>query len=161
MARLDEVCPQAGERLAGFEHWVNHEQLSRVQEIYTSTFDLQGLCCPYVGYQLFGESYQRSWFMARLNEGYRQKGYDCGSELPDHVVMVLRFLSASLEDEFSLVLLQEGLLPAAGKMIEVFGENRTQPYCLILQALLLLLQEKEISGAFSLAHPGAGGVGDD
>jgi nitrate reductase delta subunit len=160
VALLDEVCPPAAEKLERFQQWVKHERLGRVQEVYTSTFDLQGVCCPYIGHQLFGESYQRSWFMARLNEGYHDRDFDCGGELPDHLVMVLRFLSRGSEDEFSQVLIKEGLVPALEKMVQVFGDKSGQPYRLLLEALSLLLQDQGRRGEFSLELDAVGGVGD-
>jgi nitrate reductase molybdenum cofactor assembly chaperone NarJ/NarW len=119
---------------------VEQVPLARMEELYTRTFDLQAVCSPYVGYHLFGDSYQRGLFMARLNEGYRIRGFSAGSELPDHVAIVLRFLEAGAEDEFSETLLREGLLPALDKMSGAFDSPGDNPYREVICALLLALQ---------------------
>jgi nitrate reductase delta subunit len=133
-------CPAAAV-LEGFRSHVEQLPLARLEELYTRTFDLQAVCSPYVGYHLFGDSYKRGMFMARLNEGYRDRGFSSGTELPDHVAVVLRFLDLGAEDEFSQTLLREGLAPALGKMAQAFGDPSDNPYCEVIGALLLALQD--------------------
>ncbi len=147
---LVSACPEAGEVLAGFFNYVQQVPREQRQEIYTHTFDLQGICHPYVGHYLFGESYKRSWFMAKLNEGYRERGFSSGIELPDHMVVVLRFLSHGNEDEFTRVLIDEGLKPALEKMLQMFNENDANPYQRVILALSRVLQEPKI---ISSMHP--------
>ncbi len=139
--RLAERSPSAYEALAGFLESVRQGPVSRLEEIYTNTFDLQGVCPPYVGQHLFGESNKRKWFMARLNEEYRRRGFATGDELSDHVAVVLCFLAQGYEDEFSHVLQNEGLMPAVTGMLKTFGEMNANPYRHLLQALLVVLQE--------------------
>jgi nitrate reductase molybdenum cofactor assembly chaperone NarJ/NarW len=140
---LADACLQAGEMVRKFSDVVASRPIEWLEEIYTSTFDLQGVCYPYIGHHLFGESYKRSWFMARLNEGYLEKGFDVGKELPDHVAVVLRFLALGLGDSFSQVLQDEGLKPAVNKMYQAMGESGENPYRLVIGALLMLLQEQK------------------
>ncbi len=141
---LSGICSPAGESLAEFQDWVRTASLKLVEETYTSTFDLQGVCCPYVGHYLFGDNYRRSWFMAQLNGGFREKGFNCGAELPDHVSNILRFLALDSLDEFSQVLWSEGLLPSVEKMIQTFDEDGHHPYRQLLNSLFILLQEMQI-----------------
>lgn len=154
---LAEVNPQAGEVLAGFRVYVEQTSLKRLEEIYTNTFDLQGLCYPYVGHHLFGESYKRSWFMSQLNRSYREKGFQAKKELPDHVAVILRFLAQSENDEFNLVLLDEGLIPAVSKMDQVFGAKTDHPYKLVIHALSMLLEGSTSLHSKSLAESKEGG----
>jgi len=91
--RLAEVRPEAAGLLERFCRTVEDAPLERMEELYTSTFDMQPVSYPYVGYHLFGESYKRGIFMAQLNGGYHERGFSAGSELPDHVAVVLRFLA--------------------------------------------------------------------
>jgi nitrate reductase delta subunit len=133
---------------------VTDTPVDRLQEIYTSTFDLKPNCYPYVGYHLFGESYKRGAFMARLNEEYNARGFATGNELPDHLSIVLRFLalaesrccSGDGDTEFGRTLLHEGLIPALEQMVGTFDENSGNPYGSLMRALLLLLREKEEEG---------------
>jgi len=102
--------------LREFRTFVEDTPLGRQQEVYTVTFDLDAACYPYVGYHLFGESYKRSVFMIKLKEHYVACNLAMGNELPDHLALVVRYLSlcddASLADE----LIQLALLPTLEKM---------------------------------------------
>jgi len=151
--RLGGVHSEAAALLDGFLHSVKGLSLERMEELYTSTFDMQPVCYPYVGYHLFGESYKRGAFMARLNEGYRQYGYSAGSELPDHVAIALRFLALGVlarNADFGRALLCEGLVPTLGKMTKAFDDQTGNPYAAVISALLLVLtdeKEKEMGNA--------------
>lgn len=124
-----------------------------MKELYTTTFDMQPVCYPYLGYQLFGESYKRGAFMAQLNEAYHTIGYSAVQELPDHVAIVLRYLgldATNRQHDFCQALINEGLIPAMEKMLKVFGEGSENPYFGLLSALHLFLvntPEKELSHA--------------
>jgi nitrate reductase molybdenum cofactor assembly chaperone NarJ/NarW len=122
----------------------NVEKMSpkQVEELYTSTFDMQPLCYPYVGYHLFGESYKRGAFMAQLNEGYRSFGYQVEKELPDYVPAILRFLAVgdrARQSDFCRGLLSEGLAPAVSKMASAFNQQSQNPYAAVIAALHLFL----------------------
>ncbi len=151
--QLQPVQLEAADLLDRFHRNVKTLTLEQLEELYTSTFDMQPVCYPYVGYQLFGESYKRGAFMARLNGHYHSLGYFSGKELPDHVAVVLRFLSLDAvkkEDDFCQTLLYEGLLPALGKMSETLEKLAGNPYAILISALLLVLteeMEKEMGNA--------------
>jgi nitrate reductase molybdenum cofactor assembly chaperone NarJ/NarW len=144
---------RASSLLENFYRDMEKQTLEKMQEIYTSTFDMQPVCYPYIGYQLFGESYKRGAFMAQLNEAYRASGYSVEKELPDHISVVLRFLgtaAARREDDFGRALLCEGLVPALKKMVDVLEKKDSNPYMDVVSALLLVLREpaeKEVDHA--------------
>jgi nitrate reductase delta subunit len=158
---LDEQCPAASESFSGFHSWVAHETMGRVEETYTSTFDLSGVCYPYVGYHLFGDNYKRSIFMAQLSRGYRERGFSCECELPDHLAVILRFLAGGDGDEFGQVLLDEGLFPAVGKMALAFDSHGVHPYGQLIRSLYLLLQSGPVAGRGDLALIEKGGLKND
>jgi nitrate reductase delta subunit len=92
-----------------------------MEEIYSSTFDLDPACAPYVGHHLAGETPKRGVFMARLADAYRQDGFEGGTpsgELPDHLSVVLRYLSAVPEGPSRQALLEDALVPALDRMLE-------------------------------------------
>lgn len=68
--------------------------LSLVQweELYTRTFDLNPCTPPYVAYVIWGQSYNRGRFMAKLGDAMQSCGIDLDGELPDHLVPILRYL---------------------------------------------------------------------
>lgn len=140
------VDPDAVELLDRFCAAVSEHSLVRLQEIYTSTFDLKPQCYPYIGYHLFGESYKRGAFMARLAQEYCSRQLAMGNELPDHVGVVLRFLALDGDTEFGRTLLHEGLIPAMEEMAGSFDGAGDNPYSALVRALLLTLQEKHMRG---------------
>jgi len=141
---LNAEPPEAVDMLAKFQHEVEHHSPPQMEELYTRTFDMQPVCYPYVGYHLFGESYKRGAFMAKLVEGYRAFGYTVENELPDHVAVILRFLALGTQardSEFGRTLLLEGLLPALGKMTAALEGEQTSPYGAALSTLRLVLND--------------------
>ena len=113
---------------------------AQIEETFTSTFDLQPLSHPYVGYQLCGESQQRTMFLMKLQEIYRQHDYNSGSELPDHIGQVLRFIGITNDRSCRQELIEDGLLPALAKIIPEI-ENDDHPYKGLLKALQGFLSE--------------------
>jgi len=83
------------------------------EELHTSTLDLNPPAAPYIGYQTWGESYQRGIFMANLNREYLAAGIGLEGELPDHLVPVLRYLDST---DQPLPELLEVLEPAVRKI---------------------------------------------
>jgi nitrate reductase molybdenum cofactor assembly chaperone NarJ/NarW len=153
LEQLQATQPEAGSFLESFYHGMEKRSTGQMAELYTSTFDMQPVCFPYVGYHLFGESYKRGAFMAQLNQAYHSSAYSAGTELPDHVSVVLRFLgldTAMREDDFGQTLLREGLAPALEKMADALKKQVDNPYAGVISALLLVLAdtpEKELGHA--------------
>ena len=153
LEKIQPIHPKAAEALEKFVRKLDQLSLEKMRELYTITFDMQPVCYPYVGYQLFGESYKRGAFMAQLNEAYHAFDYSAGQELPDHLAVILRFLgldSANRAGEFCQALLKSGLMPALEKMLKVFNEGSENPYAELLSALQLFLvptPEKELTHA--------------
>ena len=151
--RLQHSQPDLAPLLETFYRAMEQQTLEQMQELYTTTFDMQPVCYPYIGYQLFGESYKRGAFMAQLNEAYHAHDYSAGQELPDHLSVILHFLGLSTtvrEDDFGQTLLVEGLAPALEKMLKAFDPQSANPYSGILSALHLVLvhtSEKELDHA--------------
>ena len=112
--------------LREFRKGVTGNSISRLQEIYTVTFDLDALCHPYVGHHLFGESYKRSAFMLGLKERYQKVGLATGSEVADHVALLLRFLSLCDETGERDALVQDALIPALHEMVKEKDEVETE-----------------------------------
>ena len=46
------------------------------EELHTRTLDLNPPAAPYVGYQTWGESYQRGAFLAKMNRALAETGMD-------------------------------------------------------------------------------------
>ena len=65
------------------------------EELYTRTLDLSPAVAPYIGFQMWGEGYQRGSFMALMNHALRMEGIETEGELPDHLIPVLRYLEVA------------------------------------------------------------------
>jgi nitrate reductase delta subunit len=115
---------RVAELLEDFRATLRRITLARLEELYTSTFDMQQECSPYVGYHLFGEDGRRNLFMARLSEEYRARGFVRGGELPDHLAVLLLFLAQEqVCTETARELIAECMVPALSRMVEVLGER--------------------------------------
>ncbi len=150
--------------LGKFFTFAKKSSLEKIQEVYTTTFDLGATYHPYVGYHLLGESYKRSAFLLELKERFRAEGFVAEEkELPDHLAVMLRFMSVSRNEDTIHELACDGILPVLKKMLkenkeadhlENDGEKhelrseekklkqRTGPYRNVLQALRLVLQQQ-------------------
>jgi nitrate reductase delta subunit len=153
------VSPQAAKLLHAFSTFVEAHPLGLLEELYTRAFDLGATCYPYIGYYLLGESYNRSLLLLHLRECYQACGMSTGSELPDHVAALLRFLALSEDSVLARELVQKALLPALAQMVRthdsahqadtetqevapstsVAEQPATDPYRGVLDALRLAL----------------------
>lgn len=153
-ALLREIRPEAGQPLAGFVNFLDAHQAAQVEEVFTETFDLQPACHPYVGYQLCGESQQRTMFLIKLQQLYNQHGFAAGAELPDHLSTMLRFIGTVDDRNCRQELVSDGLLPALEKLLQGL-EQHDHPYVALLWALQGFLTETidHDSSPFCVARP--------
>jgi nitrate reductase delta subunit len=115
-ALIGAVQRQAAVLLEAFRGFAEENSLGKLQEVYSGFFDLNSICHPYVGYQLFGENYKRSAFLVELKKSYRAEGFEASAnELPDRLSIVLRFAAQSKSEDID-DLLSRGLLPALERM---------------------------------------------
>ena len=139
-ARMTGISPEAATSLQSFLDFIETNDFSRIEEVFTGTFDLQSLCHPYVGYQLCGESQQRTMFMIKLQELYQQYDFVSGNELPDHLAEVLRFVGSISDQDCRQEIIRDGILPALGKITQGI-ESDNHPYVALLNALQGFLTE--------------------
>jgi nitrate reductase delta subunit len=145
-ALLSHIDSEAADLLQEFQDFVDQTSLDRLMEIYSSTFDLQVVCYPYVGYQLFGESYKRGAFLVGLKEHYRMYEFSSAeNELPDHLAVIMRFVAAvddqELDQKLNHKLVAVCVIPALEKMEDSFSDGKN-PYGKVISALLILLQKR-------------------
>jgi nitrate reductase delta subunit len=139
-ALLGEYCPDATPSILDFQSFAEREGLATIEEVYTRTFDITPMANLYVGYQLFGETYKRGAFLAKLQERYRAHGFDSGLELPDHIAVVLRFASTVDDSEFVDPLITEGVLPTLNKVEEALTD--AVGYGPLVKSLRSLVQQQ-------------------
>ena len=150
---------EAAVLLRRFGAFAEAAPLGELQEAYTLAFDLDSLseseptCYPYVGHHLFDENHKRSAFILGLLERYRAHSFDGDAgDLPDHLVVVLRFVATCDDDELVAETVDEALLPALARMLGTVGSaepvNGRQRYQQVLHALALALRARRPAVAF-------------
>jgi len=106
------------EHFASFERFVAYVQstpLEEMEELFTRTFDLNPVCCLEVGWQLYGEDYNRGRFLVSMRQQLRAHSVPESIELPDHLANLLPLLGR-MEPEESGPLCAASILPALQKM---------------------------------------------
>lgn len=67
--------------------------LGEWEELHTRTLDLNPPAAPYVGFQVWGESYQRGVFLSKMSRASMEAEINIEGELPDHLIPILRYLA--------------------------------------------------------------------
>lgn len=147
---LATAFPKAAELLESFRRSQQELGIARLQEAYTSTFDLQPECTLNLGYHLFGEDQRRGMFLAKLKELFHEAEVETRNELPDHLCYLLRYVAARPASDESSAIISDCLLPAASKIVQGMNE-KSNPYRPALEALLLWLEGESRNEAVSSA----------
>lgn len=140
-AALAPAYPAAAAGVEAFLDWAAGADPSEREELYTRTFDLHPPHCLEVGYQLFGESYKRGAFLVKVGAAVQALGVERGSDLSDHLAVLLRLLPR-LEPGPARDLVDEAVLPALARVVAAFaGTGEAQlPYRRLLEGTLAVLQ---------------------
>ncbi len=134
---LDAGETEAADALRLFAAATARRSFEDLEDLYTRTFDLAPLCAPFLSVHLFGqESYRRARLMTGLAEAYTRTGFDRGTELPDHLAMVLQAAERFPDDEWR-ELVAKVLGRALARMQGSLGAD--EPYRHLLQAVRLAL----------------------
>jgi nitrate reductase delta subunit len=135
---LDESNPKLSGELGRFTAFVKGAAVEKLEELFTRTFDLNPVCCLEVGWQLYGEDYNRGSFMVKMRQQMRAHDVPESIELPDHLANLLRLLGRMEPDE-SGPLCASYLLPAMAKMQSGL-EGEENPYEEVLSTVRQLLE---------------------
>ena len=107
--------------------------LSDWEELHTRTLDLNPPAAPYLGFQTWGESYQRGAFLAKMSREVVEGEIDAEGELPDHLIPVLRYLAQA---ESPLPELVEIFEPSVKRMAASLRQSDpANPYLHLLDGL--------------------------
>jgi len=140
LRQLDGSFPDIADQMRPFVTLVKGQGRGALEELYTKTFDLAPAMTLYIGYHLFGETPKRSSFLVRLEEAYQSHGFHSGTELADHLCVLLRFLGVAKDAEFVTPLLEESILPVLDKMAGDLQKNKNG-YAPAVGALRLFLRQ--------------------
>lgn len=113
-------------------------EMTDLQEEYVLLFDRSRTLSLNLFEHIHGESRDRGGAMVDLLETYRAAGFDlAGSELPDHLPVLLEFLSTQ-----NMTVAQD-MLSGAGHILVALAERltrRNSRYAAVLDALVVLSQ---------------------
>lgn len=119
--------------LSAFLDDISRLSLGDWEELHTRTLDLNPPAAPYVGFQIWGESYQRGVFLAKMSREIMETGIDADGELPDHLIPILRYLAQSSSPDPELI---EVINPAIQRMIAALRKvDSANPYLYLLEGL--------------------------
>lgn len=135
LQRLEEY-PQAAESFAPFAEYVETAKITRLEELFTATFDLNDKRPLEVGWHLYGEEYKRGQFLVKMRGLLREYEVEESTELPDHLSHCLRLLP-EMEFADAEAFVQNYLLPALEQILDGFdSENPYEQVIISLQEFL-------------------------
>lgn len=138
---ISGVDSTAAELLSVFAVELEKRTLGETQELYTSTFDMRPDRTMNLGCHLFGEDIRRNLFMTELKKRMEAREVQMGSELPDHLSLVLELLGREDSEDESRTLIVDCLKPALTRIMSTFnGGGPKDPYAQVMQALLALIE---------------------
>ncbi len=140
LRQLDGSFPDIADQMRPFVAFVEGQNRGALEELYAETFDLAPASTLYIGYHLFGETPKRSSFLVRLEEAYQSHGFHSGTELADHLCVLLRFFSVAQDAEFVIPLLEESILPVLDKMAGDLQKSKNS-YSPAVSSLRLFLRQ--------------------
>ena len=135
--RLADSHPGAAELLRSFEENTSALSEADLEELFTRTFDLNPVCCPEVGWQLFGERYDRGSFLVWMRAQLREFGLSESGELPDHLLHVLSVLGR-MEGDNACRFATDAVGPALARMIPSL-EEKENPYAKLMKSVQEIL----------------------
>ncbi|MEE9555211.1 MAG: molecular chaperone TorD family protein [candidate division Zixibacteria bacterium] len=138
---LETLRPSANHHVRKFADYTEELPVYEIQELFTRTFDINPVCALEVGWQLYGENYERGNFMVKVRRKIREFGLTESGELPDHLAHILRILGRMERDE-AHIFTSEFIMPALDKMIKGL-EGKNNPYEGILIGIRCELDRRE------------------
>lgn len=137
---LQGEIQDAADEISTFGNFLEQSGDWEVEEVFTSTFDVNPTCALEVGWHLFGEEYARGLFLVRMREEMRKYGLVESTELPDHLSHVLAIV-ASMPDDQAARFVTACVQPAIEKMNEGLAAKET-PYRHVMAALVKVVARK-------------------
>ena len=127
---------------AVFRAFVEESTLAQLQEDYVANFDFNPATAPYLGHHLYGDNQKKGAYMIRVKKEYIQHEFDQeGCELPDHLAVLLSFvshLSGRGEELCRRRFVEELVLPGLQKLVAGQARNEGSPWLTLMEAALTL-----------------------
>lgn len=134
---LQVLSPMSAGAVSAFAGQVAGMPLAALEELYVRTFDMNPPSTLDLGWQLFGEEYNRGLFLVRLRTLLHEFGLAETSELPDHLTHVLAVL-ARMDEEAAEDFAAACIIPAMQKVLDAVPKDN--PYVDLVEAVLKLME---------------------
>ena len=137
---LEAGVDPLAEAARDFREFVEACEPTRLEELFTTVFDINPQCTLELGWHLYGEDYKRGSFLVDMRSIMAGVGVEESAELPDHLTHALRVLDrlpAPKDVQFSTEYVQ----PALVKMLEGYDDEKS-PWRPLLVALLGALEAR-------------------
>jgi len=134
-----------GAPISEFAEFVDASSLAALQEEYVATFDFNPATAPYLGHHLFGDNQKKGGYMIMLKQEFERCGYTpIGTELPDHLSVVLGFLAHLARQEGQGTrqpFIAECVLPGVERLSTAFDARQDSHWKVLVEAARLLCAE--------------------
>ncbi|HWB83243.1 MAG TPA: molecular chaperone TorD family protein [Bryobacteraceae bacterium] len=137
--QIARECAEARSSIEAFQSATRGKSLGELQEIYINAFDFRPDCTPNLGYHLFGDDGRRGLFLAELKGRMEACGIVLGSELPDYLSIILRYIDRVEEERIPLI--EDCIQPGLARMTEILDATEN-PYRHAIHALLSFLEHE-------------------
>ncbi len=144
------IDDDAARCLSYFHDAVRGLTVEGAQELYVQTFDLNPVCALEVGWQLYGDNYDRGNFLVKMRQELERHNVPETRELPDHLSNVLPLL-AHMDPGEAVQFASASVLPALKKMLAAF-EGKQSPYEKVVRALSRVLKSPLSSSTAEANH---------
>lgn len=131
--------------ISSFAEVAATSSLAALQEEYVATFDFNPATAPYLGHHLFGDNQKKGGYLMMLKQEFGRYDYHpSGTELPDHLSVVLGFLAQRAlqeEDVTRQAFITDCVLPGVERMNAAFAARQDSPWKVLVEAARLLCAE--------------------
>jgi nitrate reductase molybdenum cofactor assembly chaperone NarJ/NarW len=121
-----------------FTEFVTSSSLAEIQEDYVACFDFNPATAPYLGHHMYGDNQKKGTYMIGLKQEFSRHDFvPAGSELPDHLAVVLAFLAHLARHEVDAVRRQfiaYHVLPGLQRLNAAFAARRHSPWQTLIEA---------------------------
>jgi len=134
-----------GSTISEFAKFADASSLAALQEEYVATFDFNPATAPYLGHHLFGDNQKKGGYMIMLKQEFERCGYiPVGTELPDHLSVVLGFLAHRARQEergARQPFIVECVLPGVERLSTAFAARQDSHWKVLVETARLLCAE--------------------
>jgi nitrate reductase assembly molybdenum cofactor insertion protein NarJ len=148
LADYPQYPPEITEELKKFQKDLENIPLDDVKGVYSYTFELSSDFTLDLGYHVF-DGFRRSNSLAAIKGMYIDKGFPleerAGGELPDHLPVVLHFMSFTDDEELLKNFRETFLIKALEKLHKNFERNKKNLYWHVINAIYRII-DKDVKG---------------